>query len=110
METEEKYEQALARARELYNAAKADIKKYETIFPELKEKSPANDEKKESSVEGWLFNREYIIGEKLEEFLDILSKLGEHTNFDRWSKADCAEWLCWVERQVRRYKPKEKDC
>lgn len=43
MEMEDKYEQALARARELYNAAKVygfsdDMKRLEYIFPELCEK------------------------------------------------------------------------
>lgn len=40
MEMEEKYEQALERARELYNAAKVygfsdDMKRLEYVFPEL---------------------------------------------------------------------------
>lgn len=42
MNAEEKYEQALARARELYNAAKVygfsdDMERLEYIFPELKD-------------------------------------------------------------------------
>lgn len=47
MNAEEKYEQALARARELYNAAKVydftdDMKRLEYVFPELNEKSSAS--------------------------------------------------------------------
>lgn len=56
MNTEDKYEQALARAREFYNAAKLydftdDMKRLEYVFPELCEKHQTSaDEKKESSV------------------------------------------------------------
>lgn len=49
MEMEEKYEQALVRARELYNAAKVygfseDMKRLEYIFPELCEKPQASED------------------------------------------------------------------
>lgn len=49
METEDKYEQALARAMELYNAAKVygfsdDMKRLEYVFPELCEKPQTSEE------------------------------------------------------------------
>lgn len=33
------------------------------------------------------------------EFLEDLFKLGKNINFDRWSKADCEEWVNWVMKQ-----------
>lgn len=32
-------------------------------------------------------------------FLDELFSLGKNTNFDKWSKSDCAEWIAWMEKQ-----------
>lgn len=40
------------------------------------------------------------------EFLEDLFKLGKNINFDRWSKADCEEWVNWVMKQVEQ-KPAE---
>lgn len=39
------------------------------------------------------------IRKNLIDFLEELSKLGKNTNFDKWSKSDCAEWVAWVEKQ-----------
>lgn len=39
------------------------------------------------------------IRKDLIDFLEELSKLGKNTNFDKWSKSDCAEWIAWVEKQ-----------
>lgn len=39
------------------------------------------------------------IRKNLIDFLEELSKLGKNTNFDKWSKSDCAEWIAWVEKQ-----------
>jgi hypothetical protein len=49
MNAEEKYEQALARARELYNAAKVydfydDMKRLEYVFPELCENPQTSED------------------------------------------------------------------
>ena len=44
-------------------------------------------------------------------FLEELSKRGINTNFDRWTKSDCINWLLWVERQGEKFqywKPSEE--
>ena len=53
----------------------------DVIVPELKE---SEDEK---------------IRKNLIDFLEELSKLGKNTNFDKWSKSDCADWIVWLEKQ-----------
>ena len=43
-------------------------------------------------------------------FLDELFSLGKNTNFDKWSKSDCAEWIAWLEKQGEQsyWKPSEE--
>ena len=84
MDYEKKYKEVLSRAKAMIKvAANQDeaIGFANTIFPELKE---SEDER---------------IRKELLEFLDELSKLGKNTNFDRWSKSDCADWIAWLEKQ-----------
>jgi hypothetical protein len=42
------------------------------------------------------------IPRQLQAFLDELSKLEKNTNFDKYSKADCANWITWVNEQLRK--------
>lgn len=58
------------------------------VFPEL------NDNNNEI-LNG---NNDETIGKSLLNFLDEFSKLGINTNFDKWTKSDCADWICWVEK------------
>lgn len=85
MEQEKRYNKALERARkELQACGSTDCDAYRQIvriFPELAE---SEDER---------------IRKHLIEFLSDLSKLGKNTNFDRWSKADCANWIAWLKKQ-----------
>ena len=39
------------------------------------------------------------IRKELVEFLDEVWHLGKNTNFDRWGKADCADWMAYLEKQ-----------
>lgn len=44
-------------------------------------------------------------------FLEELSERGINTNFDRWTKSDCINWLLWVEKQGEKFqywKPSEE--
>ena len=81
MDYEKKYKEALERARDMLSYKEVRQEDMEYLFPELKE---SEDEK---------------IRKQLVEFLDELSKLGKNTDFDRYSKADCANWLVWLEKQ-----------
>ena len=77
------YDEALEKAK---NALQTDLHEsgvwaIRRIFPELKE---SEDER---------------IRKKLIEFLDELWHLGKNTNFDRWGKADCADWISYLEKQ-----------
>lgn len=59
----------------------------------------------ENIVKKWnpeLESEDEKIRKNLVEFLDELSHLGKNTNFDRWSKADCADWINWLEKQGER--------
>lgn len=47
------------------------------------------------------------IRKDLIDFLEELSKLGKNTNFDKWSKSDCAEWIAWVKSKHATGKLKE---
>lgn len=85
------YEKKLALAKEALDSGSYDKETIEYIFPELAE---SEDEK---------------IRKELLEFLDELSKLGKNTNFDRWSKSDCADWIIWLEKQGETYTKKDVD-
>ena len=39
------------------------------------------------------------IRKNLFDFLQELCECGTNTNFDRWTKSDCVNWLLWVEKQ-----------
>ena len=54
---------------------------FNRIFPELKE---GEDEK---------------IRKDLITFLDDVWYLGKKANFDKWDKADCSDWINWLENQ-----------
>ena len=66
------------------NAALVDFIEYN--YPELKE----DDDGK--------------IRKELIEFLDNIWHLGKDANFDKYGKADCANWISWLEKQ-KCYKP-----
>ena len=53
----------------------------EEMFPELKE---GEDER---------------IRNSLLEFLDDFWHMGKNANFDKWGKADCADWILYLEKQ-----------
>lgn len=53
----------------------------EMYFPELKE---SNEDRVRNS---------------LIEFLNQFYSLGIHGNYDCWEKADCSEWIAWLEKQ-----------
>ena len=72
----------LEEAKRLYKTANADQRYVlEKLFPELRE---TDDEK---------------IRKNLINFLDAVWHLGKNANFDEHSKADCAEWISWLEKQ-----------
>lgn len=73
----------LEEAKRLYKTANADQRYVlEKLFPELRE---TEDEK---------------IRKNLINFLDAVWHLGKNANFDEYSKADCAEWISWLEKQT----------
>ena len=83
---EQKYKKALERAKGIMRGECETTFVYSPtlfgyLFPELIE---SEDER---------------IRKQLSEFLEDLSKLGKNTNFDKWSKADCANWINWLEKQ-----------
>lgn len=53
------------------------------LIPELK-KSESEDER---------------IKKDLIEFLENIWYLGKDANFDKWGKADCSDWMAWIEKQ-----------
>lgn len=57
------------------------------IFPELKE---SEDERARKD---------------LITFLDDVWHLGKNANFDKWGKADCSNWLAWLEKQGKNAQP-----
>ena len=71
-----------------------------TVVQEPEEYGLLKEQKSACSEEDEKIRKELI------EFLCELSKLGKNTNFDRWSKADCANWLAWLEKQCEQ-KPSE---
>lgn len=83
MDYEKKYKETLERARKLcaYPTSKPFISDLQDLFPELKQS------------EGRRIRKDLI------DFLEELFKLGKNTNFDKWSKSDCAEWCVWLEKQ-----------
>jgi hypothetical protein len=57
-------------------------------------------------------SREERIRRSLIDFLDDIWHLGKDAHFDRYGKADCADWMNWVEnhgkhKNVKRTKPKD---
>lgn len=60
----------------------------EFLIPELKE---TEDEK---------------IRKDLITFLDEIWHLGKNSNFDKWDKSDCSNWIAWLEKQAEQ-KPVE---
>lgn len=60
----------------------------EFLIPELKE---SEDEK---------------IRKDLITFLDEIWHFGKNTNFDKWDKSDCSNWIAWLEKQAEQ-KPVE---
>lgn len=79
-----KYEQALDAAKKLWGqAAKDEMAKYESIFPELK-----GDEDERT--------RNEII-----EFLVCVRNRGIIINIENWGECDCSKWICWLEKQEK---------
>lgn len=75
----DKYEKALEQARNYY----PDNLFLDTIFPEL---AGSEDER---------------IRTQLLDFLEHLHSQGSTMDFDVWSKADCANWIVWLEKQKK---------
>ena len=48
------------------------------------------------------------IRKDLIEFLDNVWHLGRNADFDKWGKADCADWIAWLEKQKERKPIDEK--
>lgn len=71
----------LETAKQLVKEGKMSQEVLEILFPELKE---SEDER---------------IMKNIITFLDELFSLGKNTNFDKWSKSDCAEWIAWLKKQ-----------
>ncbi len=71
----------LETAKRLVKEGKMSQEVLEILFPELKE---SDDER---------------IKKNIITFLDELFSLGKNTNFDKWSKSDCAEWIAWLKKQ-----------
>lgn len=86
-QNKEKYEKALEIAiNELQNSkteySASDVQKMLlNMFPDAKTYA---DEKTKKS---------------LLEFLETIEKCGKNTDLDRWSKADCANWIFWLNKQ-----------
>lgn len=38
------------------------------------------------------------IKKELIEFLEMVAACGKNTDFDRWSKEECAKWICWINK------------
>lgn len=53
------------------------------------------------------YEKNQRIRKDLIDFLEELSKLGKNTNFDKWSKSDCAEWIAWIKSKHATGKLKE---
>lgn len=75
----DKYEKALEQARNYYPGNLF----LDTIFPEL---AGSEDER---------------IRTQLLDFLEHLHSQGATMDFDVWSKADCANWIVWLEKQKK---------
>lgn len=75
----DKYEIALKQARNYYPGNLF----LDTIFPELAE---SEDERTRT---------------QLVDFLEHLHSQGSTMDFDVWSKADCANWIVWLEKQKK---------
>ena len=71
----------LETAKQLVKEGKMSQEVLDILFPELKE---SEDER---------------IMKNIITFLDELFSLGKNTNFDKWSKSDCAEWIAWIKKQ-----------
>lgn len=71
----------LETAKQLVKEGKMSQEALEILFPGLKE---SEDER---------------IMKNIITFLDELFSLGKNTNFDKWSKSDCAEWIAWLKKQ-----------
>ena len=80
MDYEKKYNEALAHARQAYGTGAYDDATLEAIFPELRE---SEDER---------------IRLQLSDFLEHLHSQGKEMDFDVWCKADCANWIIWLEK------------
>ena len=77
-------EELLRHARALYECSLTpeNVKSaIEEKFPELRE---SDDER---------------IRNSLLEFLDGIWHMGKNANFDKWGKADCADWISYLEKQ-----------
>ena len=57
------------------------------IFPKLEDEMIKDDEK---------LRQDLIL------FLDTFWHLGKNGNFDKWSTADCADWIAWVGKQGKK--------
>ena len=88
MSYKNKYEKALEAMKMLVAAGLIYEDAAIQVFPEL------NDSNNEILND----NNDETIGKSLFNFLDEFSKLGINTNFDKWTKSDCADWICWVEK------------
>ena len=82
----DKYEKAMELARNYYPSNLF----LDTIFPELTE---SEDERTRT---------------QLVDFLEHLHSQGATMDFDVWSKADCANWIVWLEKQ-KKQKPAERE-
>lgn len=73
-------EEAIRRIK-AWNLDSDDMEVLAVVIPELAE---SEDER---------------IRNSLLEFLDDVWHMGKNANFDRWGKADCADWIAYLEKQ-----------
>lgn len=88
MNYEKRYNEALSRAKYYYNKGKTvEFANYivSDIFPELKE---SEDDK---------------IRKDLINFLCDIWHLGKNADFDKWDKADCSNWIAWLQEQGNKF-------
>lgn len=84
------YDEAIERAKKCLDETRDNcFVSPDVIFPELKVK-----ESKESEDER--IRKDLIV------FLVAFWHLGRNGSYDSWTKADCSDWLAWVEKQGKK--------
>ena len=96
--------------KELLNAfQEADGSLYMVLTPHRRESFISWLEKQEVQKED-VYSKEFWgeIRKNLSDFLQEFCERGINTNFDKWTKSDCVNWLLWVEKQCEQ-KPTDEE-